>query len=100
MAWSQADHSVSSSEQIVLAICRFRTDSPVSQTAPAGCREESHMKYILLIYGEERVWADMSQEQMAEIYASHRRYGEEMGKAGVMKGGSELKPASTATSIR
>jgi hypothetical protein len=58
------------------------------------------MKYILLIYGEERVWGDMSQEQMAQIHAGHRRYGEEMVKAGVIKGGSELKPVSTATSIR
>ena len=58
------------------------------------------MKYILLIYGEERVWGSMSQEQMAQIYAGHRHYGEEMMKAGVMKGGSELKPAATATSIR
>ena len=58
------------------------------------------MKYILLIYGEERVWGAMNQEQMAQIYAGHRQYGADMAKAGVMKGGSELKPAATATSIR
>jgi hypothetical protein len=58
------------------------------------------MKYIFLIYGDEQVWASMSQEQMAAMYAEHRKYGEEMGKAGVLKGGAELKPVSTATSIR
>jgi hypothetical protein len=58
------------------------------------------MKYIFLIYGDEQAWASMSQEQMADMYAGHRKYGEEMGKAGVLKGGSELKPVSTATSIR
>lgn len=58
------------------------------------------MKYILLIYGDERVWASMSKDEMEKIYADHRAYGEAMDKAGVMVGGSELKPVSTATSVR
>jgi hypothetical protein len=58
------------------------------------------MKYALLIYGDERVWSSMSKEQMEQVYAGHRKYGEEMTKAGVIKGGSELKPVTTATSIR
>ena len=58
------------------------------------------MKYILLIYGDERVWESMSQEEMAAVYAGHRAYGEAMRQAGVMEGGSELKPVATATSIR
>jgi hypothetical protein len=58
------------------------------------------MKYILLIYGDERVWASMNNEQMQAIYEAHASYGEEMAKAGVIKGGAELKPVSTATSIR
>jgi hypothetical protein len=58
------------------------------------------MKYILLIYGDERVWASMSKEEMEKIYAEHRAYGEAMGKAGVILGGSELKPVATATSVR
>lgn len=58
------------------------------------------MKYILLIYGDERVWGSMSQEDMARMYDGHRKFGDEMVKAGVLKGGSELKPVSTATSVR
>ena len=58
------------------------------------------MKYILLIYGDERRWQSMSQDDMQKIYAGHRAYGEAMTKAGVMRGGSELKPVSTATSVR
>ncbi len=50
------------------------------------------MKYILLIYGAEQAWSSMSKEQMEEVYAGHRAYGEAMTKAGVMQGGSELKP--------
>ena len=58
------------------------------------------MKYILLIYGDERVWASMSKEEMEKIYADHRAFGAVMGKAGVILGGSELKPVSTATSVK
>jgi hypothetical protein len=58
------------------------------------------MKYILLIYGDEQRWQAMSQDEMQQIYAGHRAYGEAMTKAGVMRGGSELKPVSEATSVR
>jgi hypothetical protein len=58
------------------------------------------MKYILLIYGEEKSWSSLSQEEMQTIYAGHRAFGEAMTKAGVMRGGSELKPVSTATTVR
>jgi hypothetical protein len=62
--------------------------------------ENDAMKYILLIYGDERRWESMSQEQMTALYAGHRAYGEALRAAGVMEGGSELKPVATATSIR
>lgn len=58
------------------------------------------MKYILLIYGDERAWAAMSQEQMAKVYAEHQAYSEAMQAAGVLRGGAELKPVSTATSLK
>lgn len=52
------------------------------------------MKYMLLIYSDER---NLSQPEMEQIYAGHRSYGEAMNAAGVMRGGAELKPAQTAT---
>ncbi len=58
------------------------------------------MQYILLIYGDERIWAAMSQEEMEKAYAEHGAYAAEMEAAGVMRGGAELKPVSTATSVR
>ena len=58
------------------------------------------MKYVLLIYGDERVWASMNKEEMEKIYADHRAYGAEMAKTGVIQGGSELKPVATATSVK
>jgi hypothetical protein len=58
------------------------------------------MKYILLIYGDEKAWEGMSREAMEKVYGEHRVYGEALEKAGVMRGGAELQPTSTATSIR
>jgi hypothetical protein len=58
------------------------------------------MKYMLLIYGDERVWASLSPAEMERIYAEHRAYGEAMERAGVGRGGFELKPVATAKSVR
>jgi hypothetical protein len=58
------------------------------------------MKYILLIYGDEKGWQALSQDEMQQIYAGHRAFGEGMTKAGIMRGGSELKPVTTATTVR
>jgi hypothetical protein len=58
------------------------------------------MQYILLIYGDERVWEAMPPAEMEKLYAEHRAYGEALDKAGAMRGGSELKPVATATSVK
>ena len=58
------------------------------------------MKYILLIYGDERRWQTMAQADMQRIYEDHKAYGEALTKAGVIRGGAELKPVTTATSVR
>jgi hypothetical protein len=63
-------------------------------------KEARGMKYILLIYGDEREWTSMSQEELAKVYEQHGAYGEAMVKAGVMRGGYELQPVATATSLR
>ena len=58
------------------------------------------MQYILLIYGDERVWEAMPAAEMEKVYAEHRAFGEALEKAGAMRGGSELKPVATATSVK
>lgn len=58
------------------------------------------MKYILLIYGDPAAEAALSEAQMQAIYAAHEAYGAEMEKAGVLRGGAELKPTSSATTLR
>jgi hypothetical protein len=58
------------------------------------------MQYILLIYGDERVWASMSKAQMDATYAAHQAYADELTKAGVIRGGAELQRVRTAKSVR
>src|SRR5262245_53076095 len=48
-------------------------------------KEARGVKYILLIYGDEREWTSMSQEELAKVYEQHGAYGEAMVKAGVMR---------------
>ena len=43
------------------------------------------MKYILLIYGDEREWTSMSQEELAKVYEQHGAYGEAMARAAPMR---------------
>ena len=58
------------------------------------------MQYIVLIYGSEKGWSSMSKAGVEQMYAEYRKYSEDLGKAGVIRGGSELKPTSTATTVR
>ncbi len=58
------------------------------------------MKYALLIYEDEQAYADMDEAALREVYTAHEAYGEAMTKAGVLRGGSELRPSHTATSVR
>ena len=58
------------------------------------------MKYILMIYGDEQRWDSMSDAEKQRVYEGHDAYGKAMTEAGVMRGGYELKPISTATTLR
>ncbi len=58
------------------------------------------MKYALLIYGDESVWANMNEEDMRRIYEEHGAYSKAMTEAGVLLGGEELAPSTTASTVR
>ncbi len=58
------------------------------------------MKYALLIYGDEQIWANIDEAGMREVYAAHEAYGTALTEAGVLRGGSELAPSHTASSLR
>ena len=58
------------------------------------------MQYIVLIYGNEKGWSSMAKGQIEKMYADYGKYTEDLSKAGVLRGGSELKPTTAATTVR
>lgn len=58
------------------------------------------MEYMILIYADERAWAGLDEAQLKAAYGEYTNYTQDLIKAGVLKGGSELKPVSTATTVR
>jgi len=58
------------------------------------------MRYLLLIYGDEKVGASMPKEEMDAWMGEFWAYTEAMQKAGVMLAGEALHPTSAATTVR
>lgn len=58
------------------------------------------MKYLLLIYHDDRDFWTLPEEQKQQIYLDYRALREELIETGKWVAGSQLKPASTATSVR
>jgi hypothetical protein len=55
-------------------------------------------QYLILIYADERDWSALSPEESAAVYAQYEAFGTR--NAAAIRGGSELSPTTTATSIR
>ena len=58
------------------------------------------MQYIALIYGDEAVWSDASEEETEAAYAQYRAFGRDAEAAGVLAGGNELALTRDATTVR
>lgn len=58
------------------------------------------MKYMLLIYHEEKAWDGLTEEERQQIYGDYRKFTEDIIASGNYVSGSELHPVVTATSVR
>ncbi len=60
------------------------------------------MQYMILIYGNESNFALMAGDPVAQqkMYTEYTSYNQAMQQAGVLRGGAELKPTSSATTVR
>jgi hypothetical protein len=58
------------------------------------------MKYLLLIYSDEKADANMSKEEMDAWMGDYLAYTDAMQKAGVSLAGDALQPTATATTVR
>lgn len=58
------------------------------------------MHYVMLIYGSEAEYNDMTEAERAEILQGHYAFNDEVQKRGVVVGGQPLQPPSMATTVR
>jgi hypothetical protein len=58
------------------------------------------MKYMLLLYGDESRWADMTPEQAGEDMKAWSAFSEELVASGAFLAGEGLQPTSDATTVR
>lgn len=58
------------------------------------------MQYMLLIYGDEKVWHTMSEPEIQKVYEAYTVYSKDLAASGALRGGSELAPIATATTVR
>ena len=58
------------------------------------------MKYMLLIYHDEQLFMNMTEADRQALYSDYRQLREKLISNGKFVTGSQLQPASTASSIR
>ncbi len=58
------------------------------------------MQYLLLIYDNEKVWADMSPEESGKLFAEYMTFSKEIRASGHLIAGEALQPVHTATTVR
>ena len=58
------------------------------------------MKYLLLIYQNEKQWVAHTEDDRQKIYAEYRQLMQELTTSGQFIGGSQLHPIATASSVR
>ncbi len=58
------------------------------------------MRYLILIYGDEKAWAEMPPDQLDQSMKAWWEYDQWLRDAGWHRGGDALQPTSTATTVR
>ena len=58
------------------------------------------MRYLMLILGDEKAWADLPQKEMEAAYAQYGAYDGEIKKTVKVMAGDELEPTGKACRIR
>jgi hypothetical protein len=61
---------------------------------------EDAMKYLCLIYENEKIWETMSEEQSGKIFADYGKFTSDIQGSGHLLGGEALQPTATATTVR
>src|SRR5258708_15839312 len=73
--------------------CRFRR-------IPFDSLTEDHMKYMLLIYNEEKAWGQFTEAQRQGFMGEFMKFTQQIQSAGQWVSSSQLQPTTAATSVR
>jgi hypothetical protein len=68
-------------------------------TKAAPLQEEA-MKYLLMIYADEKIWEKYSEAERGKMYGEYMAFTQGIKDNGKYVGGNPLKPTSTATAVR
>ncbi len=58
------------------------------------------MQYLLLIYDNEKIWADMSPEESDKLLGEYMAFSKAIRESGHFIAGEALQPVHTATTVR
>ena len=58
------------------------------------------MQYLLLIFDDERVWGELSDEERNRLYAEYGAFTNELREAGALVTADQLQPSTTATLVQ
>src|SRR6266849_4005096 len=61
---------------------------------------EDHMKYMLLIYDDEKAWAKFSETERQQYMGEYMQFTQQIKSGGQYAASSQLHPTSAATSVR
>jgi hypothetical protein len=78
---------------------RVRRYGERRQTA-AESEEGASMRYMLLIYGDEKQWANQSPEEQRTEFEAYDSFGKWLAEKGWIQGGEALQPTAAATSVK
>ena len=68
-----------------------------SEAAPL---QEEAMKYLLMIYADEKIWENYSEAERGKAFGEYMTFTQGIKDNGKYVGGNPLKPTSTATTVR
>ncbi len=58
------------------------------------------MKYMLLIYEDEKGWTKFSEAERQQLFGEYMQFSKDIRTSGHYQAGAPLQPTSTATSVR
>jgi hypothetical protein len=58
------------------------------------------MQSMILIYGNENAWAEMSEAERANGFAAFMEYNKKLASSGALRGGGQLQPSRTARTVK